>query len=338
MKGISLSSDDSNSTCLLQSRKTFLQTTKKPLDSDDRRLPLDNGIPPRLPNRRCRSQNRPGDSIRIAGWVGGRRASSHRASEAQTDPDEDQFGPDDRWGNICISCGITSTCFLQMDSLRMTLQIFAALLSLIGLAHGHHNTLHSLFYKGPYRQPLYINYPYQLPPPVWTYATPSYAYSAQPPKYQPPANGYQITSTEYKVPSTEHKVPSLEYQGLPNGYQAPPLEYQVSPDGYQTPSLGYQAPDNGIQAPSSGYQALANGYQTSSPGYQTPANGYKVPSLGHQNSHPKYNFSYKVNNPYGGDIKSHEESWDGDNVHGVYSLLQPDGDCPSLVSNGSFDR
>ncbi|XP_055853299.1 larval cuticle protein A2B-like [Episyrphus balteatus] len=40
---------------------------------------------------------------------------------------------------------------------------------------------------------------------------------------------------------------------------------------------------------------------------------------------PKYTFSYQVNDPTTGDIKSQEESRDGDIVKGSYALVDPDG-------------
>ncbi|CAG9138507.1 unnamed protein product [Plutella xylostella] len=42
-------------------------------------------------------------------------------------------------------------------------------------------------------------------------------------------------------------------------------------------------------------------------------------------SHPKYKYSYSVEDPHTGDHKSQHESRDGDVVKGEYSLLQPDG-------------
>ncbi|CAG7725849.1 unnamed protein product, partial [Allacma fusca] len=39
----------------------------------------------------------------------------------------------------------------------------------------------------------------------------------------------------------------------------------------------------------------------------------------------QYSFSYNVNDPTTGDQKSQQESRDGDNVSGSYSLVEPDG-------------
>ena len=41
--------------------------------------------------------------------------------------------------------------------------------------------------------------------------------------------------------------------------------------------------------------------------------------------HPQYKFEYSVHDSHTGDVKSQQEERDGDVVHGVYSLLEPDG-------------
>lgn len=45
----------------------------------------------------------------------------------------------------------------------------------------------------------------------------------------------------------------------------------------------------------------------------------------HYDSNPQYSFSYEVNDQLTGDSKSHQESRNGDNVQGSYSLIDPDG-------------
>ena len=42
-------------------------------------------------------------------------------------------------------------------------------------------------------------------------------------------------------------------------------------------------------------------------------------------SHPKYEFAYKVEDPHTGDNKYQHEARDGDVVKGVYSLHEADG-------------
>lgn len=42
-------------------------------------------------------------------------------------------------------------------------------------------------------------------------------------------------------------------------------------------------------------------------------------------SHPKYAFKYGVADPHTGDVKSQQESREGDVVKGQYSLVEPDG-------------
>ncbi|XP_005177814.2 adult-specific cuticular protein ACP-20-like [Musca domestica] len=43
------------------------------------------------------------------------------------------------------------------------------------------------------------------------------------------------------------------------------------------------------------------------------------------NSHPRYEFAYGVEDSKTGDVKEHQESRDGDNVKGSYSLKESDG-------------
>ncbi|XP_061393094.1 larval cuticle protein A2B-like [Musca vetustissima] len=40
---------------------------------------------------------------------------------------------------------------------------------------------------------------------------------------------------------------------------------------------------------------------------------------------PQYSYSYDVNDPTTGDVKSQQETRDGDNTKGAYSLIEPDG-------------
>ncbi|XP_013116034.2 larval cuticle protein A3A-like [Stomoxys calcitrans] len=47
--------------------------------------------------------------------------------------------------------------------------------------------------------------------------------------------------------------------------------------------------------------------------------------LGENVAHPRYDFSYHVNDALTGDVKSHQESRDGHNVQGQYSLNDADG-------------
>ncbi|XP_047507091.1 cuticle protein 18.6-like [Pieris napi] len=56
---------------------------------------------------------------------------------------------------------------------------------------------------------------------------------------------------------------------------------------------------------------------------------------GHQeyNSYPRYEFSYGVNDPHTGDIKSQHESRDGDRVTGSYSLHEADGSVRTVHYN-----
>ncbi|XP_065356362.1 putative uncharacterized protein DDB_G0282133 [Calliphora vicina] len=82
--------------------------------------------------------------------------------------------------------------------------------------------------------------------------------------------------------------------------------YDSSNDNSYNPSASqsYQA------ATSSSYNNDQNGYNYNPVVYYPPA---------------KYDYSYSVNDPTTGDIKSHSESRDGYYVRGAYSLVDPDG-------------
>ncbi|XP_054267331.1 putative mediator of RNA polymerase II transcription subunit 26 [Macrosteles quadrilineatus] len=47
--------------------------------------------------------------------------------------------------------------------------------------------------------------------------------------------------------------------------------------------------------------------------------------IDYHDSHPKYNYEYKVHDPNTGDFKSHNEERDGDSVQGKYEVVEPTG-------------
>lgn len=51
-------------------------------------------------------------------------------------------------------------------------------------------------------------------------------------------------------------------------------------------------------------------------------------------THPKYDFEYKVEDHHTGDIKSQHETRDGDHVKGHYNLHEPDGQEHSVHYEG----
>ncbi|EFA03714.1 cuticle protein 19 [Tribolium castaneum] len=55
------------------------------------------------------------------------------------------------------------------------------------------------------------------------------------------------------------------------------------------------------------------------------SNNYHQPQEEEHYDHPKYEFKYGVQDHHTGDIKSQEETRDGDVVKGQYSLHEPDG-------------
>ncbi|CAH0766242.1 unnamed protein product [Bemisia tabaci] len=60
-------------------------------------------------------------------------------------------------------------------------------------------------------------------------------------------------------------------------------------------------------------------------GYVAPVAAYHGHEEHYPDAHPAYKFHYNVHDPHTGDVKSQEESRDGDVVHGSYSLVEPDG-------------
>ncbi|CAH0766204.1 unnamed protein product [Bemisia tabaci] len=59
------------------------------------------------------------------------------------------------------------------------------------------------------------------------------------------------------------------------------------------------------------------------PAYAAPA--YKVPEPVYPDAHPAYKFAYNVHDPSTYDVKSQEETRDGDYVSGVYTVAEADG-------------
>ncbi|CAH0384926.1 unnamed protein product [Bemisia tabaci] len=68
-------------------------------------------------------------------------------------------------------------------------------------------------------------------------------------------------------------------------------------------------------------------YGSSSYGHAAPA--YSAPAYhaepAYPDAHPAYKFAYNVHDPHTYDIKSQEETRDGDYVQGYYSLVEADG-------------
>jgi len=54
-------------------------------------------------------------------------------------------------------------------------------------------------------------------------------------------------------------------------------------------------------------------------------------------AYPRYDYSYAVNAPETGDFKKHEETRDGDNVQGQYSLVEPDGSLRTVTYTAGKD-
>lgn len=92
------------------------------------------------------------------------------------------------------------------------------------------------------------------------------------------------------------------------------------------PAYGYAAPSYGYAAPAYSYAAPA--YSYAAPVAKIAAAPVAVaaaPRVETYDPHPQYQFEYSVHDAHTGDVKSQQESRDGDVVHGSYSLLEPDG-------------
>ena len=102
-------------------------------------------------------------------------------------------------------------------------------------------------------------------------------------------------------------------------YQPSNANENNSYDDITAPSSYSTSIDNSYnQPPAQGYQASnADDYSNSQYGYNYNPIPYYPPA--------KYDYSYSVNDPTTGDIKSHSETRDGNYVRGAYSLVDPDG-------------
>lgn len=77
-----------------------------------------------------------------------------------------------------------------------------------------------------------------------------------------------------------------------------------------------------VASPSSYSSSIDNSYNTD--GYSNSQYGYNYDPVTYYPP-AKYDYSYSVNDPTTGDIKSHSESRDGYYIRGAYSLVDPDG-------------
>lgn len=71
------------------------------------------------------------------------------------------------------------------------------------------------------------------------------------------------------------------------------------------------------------YPAPAYKPAYAAPAYAAPA--YKVPEPVYPDAHPAYKFAYNVHDPSTYDVKSQEETRDGDYVQGSYTVAEADG-------------
>ncbi|TMW52337.1 hypothetical protein DOY81_002594 [Sarcophaga bullata] len=131
---------------------------------------------------------------------------------------------------------------------------------------------------------------------------------------KPPANNNKSAEDA----SNQHLDASTPVQH-DNTYQSSNANDKTSYDDITSPSSYSTSIDNSYnQPPAQSYQSpISDDYSNSQYGYNYNPVGYYPPA--------KYDYSYSVNDPTTGDIKSHSESRDGYYVRGAYSLVDPDG-------------
>ncbi|KAJ8933658.1 hypothetical protein NQ318_021616 [Aromia moschata] len=95
--------------------------------------------------------------------------------------------------------------------------------------------------------------------------------------------------------------------------------------------LDYASHSTSYSSSHSAAPVLSHGYAAPvvSHGYAAPviAKGYAAPGVQHEDyyAHPKYEFSYGVQDGHTGDHKTQHEERDGDVVKGYYTVAEPDG-------------
>ncbi|XP_063379067.1 cuticle protein 8-like [Cydia fagiglandana] len=153
-------------------------------------------------------------------------------------------------------------------------------------------------------------------------------------------HGYSVSS-QHNVVHHTHYAPEAHYAPIAHeeyshgGHYATPLaqgaHYGASPLLHTTPlihaaPIAHAAPfshDSTIAhiAPLTHAAPLSHAHIA-----PIAHHGYTSHHDGHDTyAHPKYQYSYSVEDPHTGDHKSQHEIRDGDVVKGGYSLLQPDG-------------
>ncbi|XP_045515066.1 cuticle protein 8-like [Pieris brassicae] len=126
-------------------------------------------------------------------------------------------------------------------------------------------------------------------------------------------------------------------------YQSTPLQsaltvHHASPIISQAaPLISHSAPVISSHAPIISHSSPYITHAAPIAQHAIPTRTYASPQYaqGHQeyNSYPRYEFSYGVNDPHTGDIKSQHEARDGDHVTGSYSLHEADGSVRTVHYN-----
>lgn len=154
----------------------------------------------------------------------------------------------------------------------------------------------------------------QYPSYAYGGATSSASFSLGPAKAYAPAYAPAYVAPAYK--------PAYVAPAYKPAYVAPAYKPAYVAPAYHAPA--YVAP--AYHAPAYVAPAAYHAPAYVAPAYHAPA--YKAPAYAapvYPDAHPAYNFAYTVNDPHTYDVKSQEESRDGDYVKGTYSLVEPDG-------------
>uniref|UniRef100_A0A6P7GXQ5 Uncharacterized protein LOC114344208 isoform X1 n=1 Tax=Diabrotica virgifera virgifera TaxID=50390 RepID=A0A6P7GXQ5_DIAVI len=165
-----------------------------------------------------------------------------------------------------------------------------------------------------------------------------YAY-AQPQQYskpEAPSKAYSSHSSGYATQPLltlqSNPAPAIKYTHSQVPSQERDYTVGLGAYGQQASSLGgYEQYSADLSSHNVQYAVPAQAVQYSAPKQQILQ--YAAPQQpqysGHkyeeENTHPKYEFSYGVEDHHSGDIHSHKESRDGDVTQGEYSLHEADG-------------
>ncbi|KAG5876974.1 hypothetical protein JTB14_027873 [Gonioctena quinquepunctata] len=117
-------------------------------------------------------------------------------------------------------------------------------------------------------------------------------------------------------------APSVSYSSVSAPAIHAPVYAKVAAPAYAAPAYKVAAPAYATPA----YKVAAPAYKVASPAYQVAAPvSYAKNVVAEEYAPAHYEFGYGVEDPHTGDVKSHQETREGDYVKGSYSLIEADG-------------